>query len=74
VKELDPVVLNRPLPKFGLEEGDVGTVVHVHAEDAWEVEFVTGEGATVAVTTLRADDVRPIAGGDILHVRSLADG
>jgi hypothetical protein len=73
VKELDPVVLNRPLPEFGLEPGDVGTVVHVHADDAWEVEFVTGEGSTVAVTTLRAEDVRPIAERDILHVRSLAD-
>lgn len=73
MKEFDPVVLNRPLPEFGLERGDVGTVVHVHAKDAWEVEFVTGEGSTVAVTTLRADDVRPIAERDILHVRPLGD-
>ena len=73
MKELDSVVLNRPLPEFGLEAGDVGTVVHVHAADAWEVEFVAGEGTTVAVTTLRAGDVRPIADRDILHVRSLTE-
>jgi len=73
MKELDSVVLNRALPEFGLEEGDVGTVVHVHTDDAWEVEFVTGEGTTVAVTTLRAGDVRPIADRDILHERSLGE-
>ena len=71
MKPYDAVVLRRPLPEFGLEEGDVGAIVHRHADDAFEVEFVSGEGATVAVSTLRADDIRPVSAGDMLHVRSL---
>ena len=71
MKAHDTVVLRRPLPEFGLEKGDVGAIVHRHADDAFEVEFVSGEGATVAVVTLRAADVRPVSAGDMLHVRSL---
>lgn len=72
MKEPDTVVLTRPMPEFGLEAGDVGAIVHLHAPDAFEVEFVTGEGRTVAVVTLRSEDVRPFAAQDMLHVRSLA--
>jgi hypothetical protein len=35
------------------------------------VEFVTGEGQTVAVLTLRPEEVRPLRGREILHVREL---
>jgi hypothetical protein len=45
--------------------------VHRHADDAFEVEFVSGEGATVAVVTLRGGDLRSVSAGDMLHVRSL---
>jgi len=72
MKELDTVVLRRALPDFSLVEGDVGAIVHVHAPDAFEVEFVTGEGTTLAVTTLSAADLRPIDAHDLLHVRSVA--
>lgn len=71
IKPHDTVVLRRSLPDHGLEEGDAGAVVHRHGEDAYEIEFVSGEGATVAVVTLKAEDLRPVSGGDILHVRSL---
>ncbi len=71
MKPHDTVVLRRPLPEHGLEEGDVGAVVHGHSRDAFEVEFVSAEGRTVAVVTLRAEDLRPVRAGDMLHVRSL---
>ncbi|MCQ3954764.1 MAG: DUF4926 domain-containing protein, partial [Chloroflexi bacterium] len=38
----------------------------------YEVEFVTGEGKTVAVLTLEQADIRPMQGMEILHVRELA--
>jgi putative heme iron utilization protein len=41
-------------------------------EETYEVEFVTGEGETVAVLTLGRDEVRPMEGREILHARELA--
>ncbi|MCH7934825.1 MAG: DUF4926 domain-containing protein [Gemmatimonadetes bacterium] len=72
MKELDSVVLCRGLSESGLEAGDVGAIVHRHSETSFEVEFVSGEGDTVAVVTLSADDLRPIDAREILHVRNLA--
>jgi hypothetical protein len=74
MKPHDTVVLRRPLPDVGLEEGDVGAVVHRHSDDAFEVEFISGEGTTVAVVTLHGGDLRPVSAGDMLHVRSLVRG
>jgi hypothetical protein len=56
-----------------LQRGDVGAVVHIYGDgEAYEVEFVTAEGRTIAVLTLTAADVRPMAAGEILHVREVA--
>lgn len=74
MKELDPVVLRRAVPEAGLEVGDVGAIVHCHSPESFEVEFVSGEGDTVAVLTLPAADLRPIEAREILHVRSLVHG
>ena len=72
IKELDTVVLKRDISEHGLEHGDVGTVVHRYsAGGALEVEFVTGEGETVAVLTLDKDDVRPMRRKEVLHTRGL---
>ena len=71
IKDLDTVVLVCDLEMYGLKRGDVGAVVHCYeGEEAFEVEFVTGEGETVAVVTLTEADVRPMHGGEILHVRA----
>lgn len=71
IKELDIVVLAKDLKEYQLERGDVGSVVHVYdGGKAYEVEFVTGEGKTIAVTTLPKSDIRPMQRADILHVRS----
>ena len=72
MKELDTVVLRREIPGDGLEAGDVGAIVLCHGDDSYEVEFVSGEGGTVAVVTLTGADLRPIEAREILHVRSLA--
>lgn len=71
--ELDVVVLTHDLAEHGLREGDIGALVYRYADGlAYEVEFVTAAGATVAVVTLDASDVRLLGGSEILHVRSLA--
>ena len=72
IKEHDCVVLTKSLPEEGLEAGDVGTVVHIHKGGAaYEVEFVTLAGRTVAVATVGADGLRPVGQRDISHVREL---
>ena len=51
----------------------MGTVVLIHGEDvAYEVEFMTLTGRTVAVTTVEAAQCRPVSVRDISHVRELA--
>lgn len=70
--EHDCVVLTRDIPEEGLQAGDVGTVVHIHRNgEAYEVEFTTLTGQTVAVATLLPPQLRPVTGRDISHVREL---
>ena len=72
MKELDLGVLTHDLPDHGLREGDLGTIVHGYTDgQAWEVEFVTAKGRTVAVLTLTRADIRPMGSHEILHVREL---
>lgn len=69
-EELENVVLTVDLPAHKLERGDIGTIVLVHAGGAgYEVEFVTLDGRTVAVTTLLAAQVRAVFKGEIAHAR-----
>ncbi len=72
IGELDNVVLATDLPAHGLKQGDIGTVVLVHREGrGFEVEFATLDGETLAVVTLPASQVRPIAHSEIAHARTL---
>lgn len=72
ISEHAVVVLTRDLPEHGLRAGDVGAVVHVYAEGkAYEVEFVTGAGQTLAVETLEPADVRCLGAQEILHARTM---
>lgn len=72
LRELETVVLVRDVPEHGLKCGDIGAVVHRYVDSkAFEVEFVTAEGKTVAVLTLTEKDLRTIRTGEILHVREL---
>lgn len=68
-KLLEVVVLTRDLPDHGLESGDLGTIVYVHEADAYEVEFVLRSGATQALVTLTADELRPLDGDDLMAAR-----
>jgi hypothetical protein len=73
IKEFDNVVLTTDLPEFGLAAGDVGTIVMVLGDnEGYEVEFMTLNGETIAVTSLPASHVRPISHGEIAHVRLVA--
>ena len=73
IRELDQVVLATDVPTEGLVVGDGGTVVLIYREgQAYEVEFMTLEGKTVAVITLEASQVRPVGQREIVHARELA--
>lgn len=73
IRELDTVVLAHDLEAYGLTQGDVGAVVHLYEDkETFEVEFVTGQGTTVALLTLSQHDLRPMYAQEILHVRALA--
>lgn len=72
IKEHDRVVLETPVPAEGLEAGDVGTVVHLYRDgEAYEVEFVTLDGHTASIVTLKVAQVRPVTRRDLTHTREL---
>jgi hypothetical protein len=72
INEFDTVVLTHDIQEYGLRQGDIGAVVHRYEDGAaFEVEFVTAEGKTVAVLTLSQADVRPMGAREILHVREM---
>jgi hypothetical protein len=72
IKEHDRVVLKTNLPNQGLTAGDVGTVIHLYKNgQAFEVEFLTLQGETVAIATLEAAEVRPVQRREITHARLL---
>lgn len=73
IKEHDCVVLTHDIAEENLQAGDVGTVIHVHpAQAAYQVEFITLTGQTVAVATVLPSQLRPVSQRDITHARELA--
>ena len=71
IEEHDRIVLTEPLPESDLRPGDVGTVVHIHADGAaYDVEFFYLDGRTIAVETVEAAAVRPVASTDVPHART----
>ena len=74
IRELDSVVLACDLPQHGLKRGDVGTVVLVHVGAGYEVEFMTLDGETLAVVSLREEQLRPIGRREIAHARLVQVG
>ena len=73
INEHDRVVLTTDLSGEKLAAGDVGTVVHVYREgQAFEVEFVSLDGETVAVVTLERAQIRPVERREITHARRVA--
>jgi hypothetical protein len=70
-RSLESVVLMHDLPEHRLKAGDLGAVVERHEPDGLEVEFVTGDGATQALVTLRESEVRPVEADEVIAVRRL---
>lgn len=70
---LESVALTRDVPAAGLRRGDIGAVVEVYSDDAYEVEFVAASGRTQALLTLSSHDLRSLGDHDLLAARSLAD-
>lgn len=70
IKEHERVVLAVDLPEHSLLAGDVGVVVMIHGDHVgYELEIFSANGRTLDVITVRAEQVRPIASHEILHVR-----
>lgn len=70
LSELQKVVLTKDLSDYGLKVGDMGTVVAVWGDgDSYDVEFVRGDGSTIAVLTLHKAQVRAMTGTEIPSVR-----
>jgi len=75
MEEHESLVLATDLPDESLKEGDIGTVVHVQKDGAaYEVEFMTLDGETVATVTLEKHQVRPVGRCQVHHARSLEWG
>lgn len=75
IAEHSMVVLTNDIPTSGLFAADVGAVVHVYpGGSAYEVEFVDGDGSTVACITLEAKNVRTIDPCELLHTRRHVTG
>ena len=72
IEELKLVALLEDLPAHGLQQGDLGTVVFVHEEGkAYEVEFATLDGETLAVLTVLPHQIRQVGSREIAQSRSL---
>jgi uncharacterized protein DUF4926 len=69
IKELDTVVLTEDIPEHALKSGDIGTVVLLHGQAGYEVEFMTLDGETIAVVSLTANQIRPVGRREIAQAR-----
>ena len=68
---LETVVLTRDIPEESLKAGDLGAVVEVYGLDAMDVEFVTADGSTQALLTLKVADLRRVGPRDMVAVRTV---
>lgn len=59
IEELDVVTLTHDIQEHGLKKGSKGAVVHCYEDRlAFEVEFVSDTGETVALLTLERADIQ----------------
>jgi hypothetical protein len=59
-KLLDTVAMRHDLPSHRLHSGEVGTVVVLLSNDAYEVEFCDDSGRAYAQLALRKDQIIPL--------------
>ena len=57
IKLLDVVALVEDLPEQGLQRGEVGTVVEIWKDGAFEVEFSDDSGEAYSFAPLRTDQL-----------------
>jgi hypothetical protein len=69
IRELDLVALNSDIVGEGLRAGDIGTVVLVHADGGFEVEFERSDPQYPAVLTLERDQVKELTPDEIKRCR-----
>jgi hypothetical protein len=60
IQLLDVVALLDNIEKKGVGVGQVGTVIEILDENAFEVEFCDNNGQTYAVLALRSDQLMPL--------------
>lgn len=65
IKLLDVVALLEDIPKLGLYQGQVGTIVEEYEPGVFEVEFSDPSGRAYALETLNANQLM------VLHHRPL---
>ncbi len=72
IKEFERVVLTEDIAGTALRKDDVGVVVMIYKNgEVYEVEFLALDGSTIAVETVKANQVRPVKNTEILHVRDV---
>ena len=59
---LEVVKLQQDLPGSNLQKGDIGAIVEVYSNpyEAYEVEFCDTKGKTIALLTLKPEQLMPI--------------
>lgn len=60
IKLLDTVALREDIPARKLRAGEVGTVVELLQDCAYEVEFCDEDGQTYAEFALRSEQIVPL--------------
>lgn len=71
------VILLQDIPEEKLIAGDMGTIVEFHPStedynEGYEIEFLAGNGETIAVVSVPATALRAATRQDVLHVRQLS--
>lgn len=61
---LETVQLRQDIPESNVKKGDVGAIVEVHASpcEVYEVEFCNHKGETVALLTVRPEQLMAFPG------------
>ena len=74
-EEYEPIVLTADVVGDEGEElkpGDVGAILYLHPNDeAFVVEFISLDGETAVIATVRSSQARPITGADLTHARTM---
>jgi hypothetical protein len=74
-QEFEQAVLLIDLPHYGLQTGDVGTIVDITPNQLQlTLEFFNFSGDTIAVVALNPTQVRALQPQDIMHTRFVAMG